>query len=202
MRLAALLLVALASQQEKSTAFERAVVREMSEIRVHPKAYARHLRELRRFFEGALWRRPGRIALRTVEGLAACDEAIAFLESVKPVGPLLFDEGLARAARLHARDIGPRGSIEHVGSDGAGLSQRLERLGTWHGRIAENISTGEEDPRQVVIQLLVDDGVPGRGHRRNLFNPDLLEAGAGSAPHRDYGVVTVIDYADRFVPGR
>jgi uncharacterized protein YkwD len=68
--------------------------------------------------------------------------------------------------------------------------------------VSENISTLEVDPRQVVIQLLIDDGVPDRGHRKNLFNPELHQAGAGHAPHRDYRVVTVIDYAGGFVEGR
>jgi len=184
---------------EKATAFERAVVQEMSDARVQPKAYAKHLRELRPYFEGLLWNRPGRVPLRTEEGVAALDEAIAFLESARPVGPLRFNEGLARAARLHALDIGPRGSLEHVGSDGSRLSDRLNRRGRWEGLIAENISTGEEEARQVVIQLLIDDGVASRGHRRNLFNPGLHQAGAGAAPHRDYRTVTVIDYADGFV---
>jgi len=183
----------------KATAFERAVVQEMSDARVQPKVYARYLRELRPDFEGTLWKRPGRIPLRTEEGVAALDEAIAFLEAAKPIGPLRFNEGLARAARLHALDIGPRGSLEHVGADGSHLSQRLNRLGTWLGLVAENISTNETDPRQVVIQLLVDDGVPSRGHRHNLFNPDLHQAGAGEAPHRDYHTVVVIDYADGFL---
>jgi uncharacterized protein YkwD len=191
-----------AAPPESATAFDRAVVQEMSDARVRPKAYAKHLRELRPYFEGRLWNRPGRVPLRTEEGLAALDEAIAFLESARPLGPLRFNEGLARAARLHARDIGPKGRIEHVGSDGSRLSDRLNRLGHWQGLIAENISTGEDDARQVVIQLLIDDGVAGRGHRKNLFNPDLHQAGAGSAPHRDYQTVTVIDYADGFVAGR
>jgi len=206
MRFAALLLVAMVLQAQesalgKATAFDRAVVQEMSDVRVRPKDYAKYLRQLRDCFEGTLWKRPGRIPLRTEEGLAAYDEAIAFLESVSPVGPLRFNDGLARAARLHAQDIGPCGTLEHVGSDGSRLSQRLNRLGTWHGLIAENIGTLEQDPRQVVIQLIVDDGVPERGHRHNLFNPDLHQAGVGSAPHRDYKVVTVIDYADGFVLG-
>lgn len=185
---------------EKATTFERAVVQEMSDARVRPRAYAKHLRELRDAFEGTLWQRPGRVALRTEEGVAALDEAIAFLESTRPVGPLRFNEGLALAARRHAQDLGPRGALDHAGSDGSRLSDRLNRLGTWHGLVAENISTGETEARQVVIQLLIDDGVPGRGHRRNLFNPDLHQAGAGSAPHRDYRMVVVIDYADGFVP--
>lgn len=182
----------------KATAFERAVVQEMSDARVRPRAYAKFLRELRPYFEGTLWNRPDRVPLRTDEGVAALNEAIAFLESTRPVGPLRFNEGLARAARLHAQDLGPRGALEHVGADGSRLSDRLDRLGRWQGLIAENISTGEDEARQVVIQLLIDDGVASRGHRHNLFNPDLHQAGAGSAPHRDYRVVTVIDYADGF----
>jgi uncharacterized protein YkwD len=184
---------------ESATAFERAVVQEMSDARVRPRAYAKFLREYRGYFEGTLWKRPGRTPLRTEEGLAALDEAIAFLEAARPVGPLRFSEGLALAARRHAQDLGPRGGLEHVGSDGARLSVRVNRLGTWQGIIAENIGTLEEDARQLVIQLLVDDGVRERGHRHNLFNPDLHQAGAGTAPHRDYRTVTVIDYATGFI---
>jgi len=202
----ALLWASLAAQSSPPTpalvpasAFERAVVQEMSDARVRPRAYAKFLREYRGYFEGTLWKRPGRTPMRTEEGLAALDEAIAFLEAAQPVGPLRFSEGLALAARRHAEDLGPRGGLEHVGSDGARLSGRVNRLGTWQGTIAENIGTLEEDPRQVVIQLLVDDGVRERGHRHNLFNPDLHQAGAGSAPHRDYRIVTVIDYATGFV---
>lgn len=207
MKIAALLFVAslLSAQtpgREKATAFERAVVQEMSDARVQPRAYAKHLRQWRDRFEGTLWRRPGRVPLRTNEGVAALDEAISFLESAQPVGPLRFNEGLALAARRHARDLGPRGAVEHVGSDGSHLSERVNRLGTWQGLIAENISAGEEDAREVVIQLLVDDGVAGRGHRKNLFNPNLHQAGAGFAPHQIYRVMTVIDYADGFVERR
>jgi uncharacterized protein YkwD len=191
-----------ASQPGKATAFERAVVAEMSDIRVRPRAWARILKELRPYFEGTLWKRPGRTPLRTEEGLVAYDEAIAYLEAARPLGPLRFNEGLARAARLHAQDIGPRGLLDHVGADGSSLAERLNRLGTWHSAVGENIGTLEEDPRQVVIQLLVDDGVPGRGHRHNLFNPGFHQAGAGVAPHRDYRTVIVIDYADGFVEGR
>lgn len=187
---------------ERASAFERAVVQEMSDARVNPRRYAGHLRAYRDCFEGTLWKRPDRVPLRTEEGLAALDEAIAFLLAARPLGPLRFNEGLAQAARLHARDIGPRGGLEHVGSDGANLSARLNRLGTWHSRIAENIATYEDDPREVVIQLLVDDGVPNRGHRHTIFDPELHQAGAGSAPHKTYRKVIVVDYADGFLESR
>ncbi len=200
--LACSLLCAGAPAPEGPTAFERAVVQEMSDARVAPKAYAEHLRALRGYFEGRLWRLPGQVPLRTEEGVAALDEAIRFLETTPPVGPLRFNPGLARAARAHARYLGERGLLSHQSADGSGPAARLDRLGRWQSMVAENISTGEDDPRRVVIQLLVDDGVPGRGHRRNLFHPGLHQAGAGAAPHATYGTVVVIDYADGFVENR
>ena len=199
---APLLLCAGAPAPGQATAFERAVVQEMSDARVRPLGYARYLKALRPYFEGTLWRLPGQVPLRTEEGVAALDEAIRFLESTKPVGPLRFNEGLARAARAHAQYLGSHGLLSHQGADGSGPAARLDRLGRWQSRVAENISTGEDDPRRVVIQMLVDDGVPGRGHRLNLFNPDLHQAGAGEAPHTAYGTVCVIDYADGFVADR
>jgi uncharacterized protein YkwD len=200
--LVALLLPAQAPAPEKVSAFERAVVQEMSDLRVRPKLYAKYLREMRAYFEGTLWKRPDRVPLRTEEGVAALDDAIAFLEAAQPVGPLRFNDGLARVARSHARYIGPKGLLDHTSADGSRLSARLNRSGTWQGLIAENIATYEEDPREVVIQLLVDDGIPDRGHRHNLFNPDLHQAGAGVAPHKIYKTVIVIDYADGYVERR
>lgn len=195
-------LVLSAGIPEQATAFERAVVQEMSDARVAPKAYAAHLKALRGQFEGTLWRIPGKVPLRTEEGVAALDEAIRFLETTRPVGPLRFNEGLARVAREHARYLGSRGLLSHQGADGSGPAARLDRLGRWQSLVAENISAGEDDPRRVVIQLLVDDGIPSRGHRKNLFNPDLHQAGAGEAPHTQYGTICVIDYADGFVADR
>ena len=199
---AILLLRAGAPVPQAPTAFERAVVEEMSAARVAPRAYVRHLEALRPYFEGTLWRLPGRVPLRTEEGVAALDEAIRFLETVRPVGPLRFNAGLAHAARQQARYLGSHGLLSHEDAEGRGPAARLDRLGRWQSRVGENISTGEDTPQGVVIQLLVDDGVPGRGHRRILFDPDLHQAGAGAAPHTAYGTVCVIDYADGFVENR
>jgi uncharacterized protein YkwD len=49
-----------------------------------------------------------------------------------------------------------------------------------------------------VIMLVIDDGVPDRGHRRNLFNDQFQVAGAAIGPHRAYGEMTVVDLADTF----
>ena len=52
-------------------------------------------------------------------------------------------------------------------------------------------STAED----VILQLIVDDGVPDRGHRRILFNPAYTLVGAACAPHPVWREVCVLDFA-------
>jgi uncharacterized protein YkwD len=65
--------------------------------------------------------------------------------------------------------------------------------------IGEVINYGREKPRWVVMQLLIDDGVPDRGHRKAIFNPAFHTAGAATGPHAAYGEMTVVDLADGFM---
>ena len=61
--------------------------------------------------------------------------------------------------------------------------------------MAENIAYGENAAREVVLQLLVDDGVPNRGHRDALLDPGWGVSGVACGRHRDYGQMCVMDYA-------
>ena len=105
------------------------------------------------------------------------------------------DRGLARSAGGYAREQGPYGQTGHVGAGGDSLSDRMHRQQVWSMSAAETISYGYEDPRDVVRQLIVDDGVAGRGHRRVLFDGSLRFAGVGCGPHRVYGAMCVIDFS-------
>ena len=186
----------------RSTAsdYERQVVAEMSLARTQPKRYATYLRALRPYFNGTRFEEPGKVTMLTNEGVRALDEAIAFLEAAEPQGPLAWSESLYLAARDHAMDQSRSGATGHSGSDGSSMSQRIERYGTWSGTCAENINYNDGDPRRTVIDLLVDDGVASRGHRRNIFNAALQVAGAAKASHRVYRMVCVIDYATAVKP--
>lgn len=186
----------------KGTPEEYAVVRELTKIRMFPKEYAKYLRYLGTRFEGTLWRLRDHIPIRTNEGRAAVDEAAAFLETVEPIkGQLTFSEGLHCAARDHVLDQGPSGETGHVGRDGSKPRQRMLRFGEPEEFTAEVIMYGDEVPRMTVIQLVIDDGVPDRGHRKAMFNPKFRVAGASIGKHKEYGTMTVVDLADAFTEG-
>jgi uncharacterized protein YkwD len=101
---------------------------------------------------------------------------------------------------VHAQDQGQRNRSGHAGSDGSSSWQRLERYGRWSGVIGENISYGAESARAAVVNLVIDDGVPGRGHRLDLFEPRYRLAGAAFGPHPYFGSICVIELAQYFEP--
>jgi uncharacterized protein YkwD len=173
----------------------RAIHAETNLVRRDPAAYAAHLTAMLPRFEGRLLERPGRPMLRTEEGAAAVREAIAALRGRKPLDPLRWSKGLAGGAADHVRDQGPTGGLEHRGTDGSDPARRAERRGRWLGAMAENIAYGDNPARQVVIQLLVDDGVPDRGHRDNILDPRWKVEGVACGPHRQYGQICVMNYA-------
>ena len=177
----------------------REIHAETNAVRRDPSGYAEHLERMLPRFDHKVLQRPGRSYLRTEEGAAAVREAITSLKARRPVAPLRWSTGLAAAAADHVRDQGPIGGLEHRGTDNSDPARRASRYGRWIQGVAENIAYGENPARAVVIQLLVDDGVPDRGHRDNILDPDWGAAGVACGPHRRYQQICVIDYAAKYV---
>ncbi|HUO22195.1 MAG TPA: CAP domain-containing protein [Caulobacteraceae bacterium] len=176
-------------------ALDNAVAAELNFARMHPQAYAQTLAPYRREFHGKLVKAPGHATLiRTDEGVAAVDEAIAYLKKQAPLDALGPSAVLAGSAEDHVLDQGPSGQIGHTGTDGSILPERIDRRGQWVGLIAEDIGYGYATGREVVRQLIVDDGVADRGHRVNIFNRRLRLMGVACGPHQRYGLMCVIDF--------
>ena len=132
------------------------------------------------------------------EGVAALDEAIGFLSRQAPLPALGWSQGLAEAAADLARDEGQTGEVGHTGSRSGDMRQRIERHGEWAGRIAENVGYGPETARLMVMQLIIDDGVAGRGHRGNVYRRDFAVAGVACGAHPVYRVMCVTDFASGY----
>lgn len=176
-----------------SAQLSREVLDEMNLMRTDPQGYIKYLLEYRAQFRGDQVFRPGRITIQTHEGVAAVDEAIAFLRRQSSLPPLQPDGLLALTALDHVMDQGPTGFVGHYGSDGWDFATRVTRRGgePYGG---ENISYGYDTAREVIIQLLVDDNVRDRGHRVNLFRTGYVRAGVGCGPHAVFYYMCVIDY--------
>lgn len=127
--------------------------------------------------------------------IAAARECYEQMLRTPPRPPLQPSKALTLAARDHALDMGRTGRIGHRGSDGSNLAARVSRYGHWKRRLAENCSYGWDDPLQIVLQELIDDGVSGRGHRKNVLNPQLHYVGVALRPHKQHRHNCVQDFA-------
>ena len=132
---------------------------------------------------------------KRVSQSAAARECYRQMSTMKPRPILLPSLALWKAARDHAKDMGKWGKRGHVGTDGSNLSQRIKRHGTWKSGISENCSYGFDDALAIMLQLLIDDGVPGRGHRKNILAPGMRYIGASIQPHARYNYNCVQDFA-------
>ncbi|MDK9707324.1 MAG: CAP domain-containing protein [Desulforhopalus sp.] len=175
------------------------VLAEINLARTNPVKYAEFLRELRRQFQGDSYYIPGySVAIRTIEGPAAVDEAIDFLTRQKPLPPLIWSAKLAAVAAELAQEQSKSGAVGHEGGSSGGLLKRIKRSGIREKRIGENVAYGAITPRGIVIDLLIDDGVPGRGHRKNQFDRNFAKAGVSCGIHPRYQTMCVIDFAGAF----
>ena len=134
----------------------------------------------------------------TSEGVAAVNEAISFLRAARPLPPMVINRGMCLAAKDHVRDLALKGVTGHKGSDGSSPNSRLERYGRWDGVVGENIVYDVNTARQIVIGLIIDDGTPNRGHRRNIFEPHHLVTGVSITDSSTNGAKCVLTYAGGF----
>lgn len=173
--------------------FEDAVLDEINRARADPQSYARKLRRMQ--VQDASYDADGRRhdAGMAQEDPAAVEDAIAFLMRQRPLLPLRDDARLSAAANDHVARQGPRGSIGH--GEAGGFGRRIQAQGLFAGLQAESISYGQETPADVVRQLIVDSGVPNRGHRRDMFSASYSAAGVACGAHARWGAMCVIDYA-------
>jgi len=181
------------------SAIEKAVVQEVSLARANPQKYTTFIEEVRRNYSGKRLIREGKLPLVTNEGVKAADEAIRFLRKQKPLAALTASRGMSLAARDHVKDQGPRGKTGHAGSDGSQPWDRVSRYGTWESKTAENIAYGHSEAREIVIALIIDDGVSKRGHRKNIFDPEFRTIGVAVGSHAKFGAMCVMTFAVGFI---
>jgi uncharacterized protein YkwD len=178
-----------------------AIIHEMNLARQNPALYATFVEQTRQNYSGGVCLLPGNVRLRTHEGLRALDDAIQFLRRAKPQPPLVLSPGLCLAAADHCREQAA-GAIGHYSSNGSDPGNRISRYGVVSQGWAENIAYGRHTAREIVLALIVDDGVRGRGHRKNIFNPTYNVAGAACGPHARFGSICSIDFASGYAENR
>ena len=181
----------MAAPSSGRNGIEADVLEEVNFLRSKPDAYARELDALRDRFDGDVLRGEGDGPdFSTYEGPSAVVEAARELRRKSAIATLTHSELLARAAADHVRAQGASGQSGHY-SNGKGPGQRVKARGG-NIYVGEVIVYNYTSPQNAVQQLVVDDGVSNRGHRKLLLAAHYRHAGVACGGHRGWRNMCVI----------
>merc|ERR1712093_552423 len=145
-----------------------------------------------------------RLSHEILEALAAVRAALEDLLTQEPLPGFstVQVQGLVLSAGDHCADIGQVGVASHTGSDGSACGERQQRYGQWTGACGECLWYGRAEPwvtgQSVVDDLIVDDGVPDRGHRLAVFDTRYNMAGVAVGMHNTFGQMAAIEFANAY----
>ncbi|MBX9782752.1 MAG: CAP domain-containing protein [Chitinophagaceae bacterium] len=112
-----------------------------------------------------------------------------------PLPYLIPDAGIKIMAKTHSVDLAARGGIiSHKSSSGKGFIQRIKEAGSYKCG-AENIYSGNRNPLEALVTLLIDYGVADKGHRINLLDPKFEVMGVSFGVVNDKKAVLVQVFA-------
>jgi len=197
-------LVAAAEPRPNSPlgALETEIFTEIGNLRADPASYVRYLEQMKPKFNGTSVMLSDGTRLITNEGAAAVADAIATLKNTRPLAAFKFSPGLAKAAAQHLQDLIKNNLSGHKGSDGSWPPNRVDRYGFWSLEVKENISYRAQSAREIVLNMLIDDGNPKREHRKNLLSSNLRFAGLNVGEGKTYGRLCVVVFAGEFTEKR
>ncbi|MEP6467800.1 MAG: hypothetical protein ABJB05_15930 [Parafilimonas sp.] len=107
------------------------------------------------------------------------------LETMQPVNILMPDNACFISAKAHAYYSG---ITAYVGHERKSPDSRAKKH--FYGECCEY---GHSDPVDIILALLIDEGIPSLGHRIVSFT-NYTKVGVSIQPHKKYGKNTVLDF--------
>jgi uncharacterized protein YkwD len=102
--------------------------------------------------------------------------------------PLKLSDKLCKAAAVHARDMAAHPTLEHKGSDGSTMADRVKRQGYVFVKVGENIANGQKTVDEVMTTWMNSPG-----HRANIL-ADYTEMGAAHVKDDDGVIYWCVDF--------
>jgi hypothetical protein len=173
------------------------LLKEHNKIRNSPSLYIPILAQTKKLFrKNNVLHFYKEMPFKTYEGLETIDEAINFLSTQKPLKSFILSSELIKSSKDIAYELGTNGIVNHSKN----LPQYIEKYCEWGGMLCENIDFGTKQAENIMIKLLLNDGIKERFQRLNIFKPELKYIGISQNSHIKYGICTVIHYAMNITP--
>lgn len=175
--------------------FAKDIFKLQNKVRSNPRSFIGHLEKCLGRFKGlVLYSEDNKSFIETKEGPAAYVEAIEYLRNKKGMKELIWSDQLQKAGQEFVDDIGPKGLVTSLGSDGSLPTDRISKYGQIDETWGESNIYGGLDAKEVIERLLTCDGQPTRGFRTNLYNENLLYCGVATGLHKSHDNMIQIEY--------
>lgn len=169
-------------EEDENNRFDRSILNYINEMRADPKAF------YQRYLEDYIKEKSARFTSRYTHSLKKemfNSPALPLFESnavLRKTATLQLDYLAQYKGRMLTHD---QGNI--------GFAERMNRAGLHC--LAENLYAAD-DPKalEVVLDLLIDQGVPSFGHRKNLMNPMYTHIGIASETPPGGRMIVVMDF--------
>tara|TARA_B110000211_G_C14025937_1_gene529848 strand:+ start:303 stop:920 length:618 start_codon:yes stop_codon:yes gene_type:complete len=119
------------------------------------------------------------------------------LKKGKKLNPLKPTKDLFNFAKKHALTTGRKGKVGHRSARGKSFQKRTKELIKKYSLVGENIHYGSNNALEIVIDLLIDDGIKGVGHRVNILTQEYIYCSVSIQQHKKYKYNCVIDFAGK-----
>jgi uncharacterized protein YkwD len=182
----------LARASSEISDIEKDVLLEINKARTDPAKYAElYIKPTLEHYDGNLYKG----YLKTKEGAAVVGECIKVMSGAAKRSPLALDLKLVKLSKYHTAKQSITKETGHDSPHGKSFKKRFKRLIKKGLAVGENISYGNNTAREIIVQLLVDDGVSGRGHRKNILDKDYTDCGIACGTHEKYNYMCTIDFS-------
>ena len=173
------------------------IFNEINKVRRNPQYIIPHLIKMKQFYKHKEYRNPIlNYYILTEEGVEAVKEAIKFVKIQKSLKPLIRFNELDNSANELVEFLLKTGKMEvdEKRDKEERMEIRIRKHFKKQGGLAENISFGWSNAIDIVLQMIIDDGVKSRGHCKNLFAEHFNFIGVFSGDHKVLEHCSVIEF--------
>lgn len=135
------------------TSREQEMINEINHLRTNPARYCTYVEEYLQKHEA------------DEEVKEAAKELVGILKKLKPLNSLTINTVMYNDARQYGLSMAKKNVFEHSSLP-----------------YAENLSLGYKNIRDAIVDLLIDHGIPDRGHRKNLLSEKIKHVAVYEVP--------------------
>lgn len=164
------------------------IEKDLVKVRTNPKEFAQRCLDRVKLFKDKVYSSDeDQISRETIEGASACENASNELKELDPLTKLKRHEALDKYASEICKKLCQSKELTFDLSSDSEIQAKLSGLGATSGTLVCCISINSLNVNDIVMDMIIDDGLPNRQNRKDILAPDTKFIGIGYRPKHPKG---------------